>query len=91
MPAVAGGLGQAAAASSQRTAGIGVRLPIALTTAKGLGQQAVAGQNGGGFVELLVHCRPAAPQIAVVHGRQIVVDQAVAVHHFDRCADAAAA
>ena len=48
-----------------------------------LRQQTVAGQDGRGLVELTVDGGPAAPQVGIVHGRQIVVDEAVAVHHFD--------
>ena len=48
-----------------------------------LGQQPVAGQNRGCLVEGDVNRRAAAPQVAVVHRRQIVVDQAVAVDHLD--------
>ena len=35
-----------------------------------------------------MHGRPAAPQVVVVHRRQIVVDQRIAVHAFDRDAGA---
>jgi hypothetical protein len=31
--------------------------------------------------------RPTAPQIAIVHSRQIVVDQRIGVHHLDGCRD----
>ena len=51
---------------------------------EGQRQQGVAGQNGRGLVERLVAGGPAAPQIVVVHGRQIVVDQRIGVDHFDR-------
>ncbi len=46
--------------------------------------QRVAGQDGGGLVEGPVAGRPAAPQVVVVHGRQIVVDQRVGVDDLDR-------
>ena len=42
---------------------------------EGHGQQRIAGQNGGGFVEGLVHGRPAAAQVVIVHRRQVVVRQ----------------
>ena len=45
----------------------------------------VAGKDGGGLVESLVHGRLAAAQIVVVHGRQIVMDQRIAMHAFERC------
>ncbi len=51
---------------------------------EGEGEQAVAGQDGGRLVELLVRGRLAAPQFVVVHGGQIVVHQRVAVHAFQR-------
>ena len=51
---------------------------------KGLGQQTVAGQDRGRLVELLVHGRTAPAQVAVIHGRKVVVHQAVAVDHLDR-------
>ena len=47
-------------------------------------QQSVAGQDRGRLVELPVHRRPAAAQIGIVHRRQIVMGQAVAVQHLDR-------
>ncbi len=45
--------------------------------------QRVAGQNGGGLVEGDVHRRPVAAQIVVVHGREIVMDEGIAVQEFD--------
>ena len=48
---------------------------------EGIGQQPVAGENGGRLVIGPVRRRPAAAQIVVVHRRQIVVHQAVAMHH----------
>ena len=50
---------------------------------EGLGQQGVAGQDGGGFVEFLVHRRSAPAQIVIVHGRQIVMGQGIAMDHLD--------
>ena len=46
--------------------------------------QGVAGEDGRRLVELLVAGRLAAPQVVVVHGRQVVVDQRIGVHEFDR-------
>ena len=48
-----------------------------------VGQQAVASQNGGCFIECLVHGRLAASQVVVVHGRQVVMDKRIAVNAFE--------
>ena len=50
-------------------------------------QQAVAGQDRGRLVERLVGGRPAPPQVVVVHRRQVVVHQRIAVHALQRGAD----
>ena len=47
-------------------------------------QQRVAGQDRGRLAEHLVVARPPAPEVVVVHRRQIVVDQRVAVDQLDR-------
>ena len=52
------------------------------------GQQAVAGKNSGGFVKGAVDRRLTATQIIVVHRRQIVVDQRIAMDAFERCRNA---
>ena len=57
---------------------------------EGQRQQRVAGQDGGRLVEGLVHGRLAAAQIVVVHRRQVVMDEGIAVHAFERRADAQA-
>ena len=62
--------------------GVGMRQHL-----EGQGQQAVARQHRGRVVELLVAGRAAAAQIAVVHRRQIVVDQRIGMHHLDRRRD----
>ena len=49
--------------------------------------QAVAGEHGLGLAERLVDGRLAAPQVGVVHARQIVVDQRIDVDRLDRAAD----
>ena len=54
---------------------------------KSIGQQAVAGKDGGRLVEGLVDRRQAAPQIVVVHRRQIVMDQRIAMDAFERRGD----
>ena len=46
-------------------------------------QQTVAGEDGGRVVERLVHRRLAAAEIVIVHRRQVVVHQRIAVHAFD--------
>ena len=46
--------------------------------------QPIAGEHRGRIVEPLVAGRPAAPQIAVVHRRQIVMDQRIAMDAFER-------
>ena len=61
--------------------GVGLRQHL-----EGQGQETVARQHRGRLVEGLVAGRTAAPQIAVVHRRQIVVDQRIGMHHLDRAA-----
>ena len=50
-------------------------------------QQPVARQHRGRVVECLVAGRAAAAQIAVVHRRQIVVDERIGMDQFDRAGD----
>ena len=47
-------------------------------------QQPVAGQDRRGVIGLLVQRGPAAAEIAVVHCRQIVMNQRIAVNAFER-------
>ena len=47
-------------------------------------QEAVPGQDRRGLVERPVAGRSAAPQVVVVHRRQVVVDQRIGVHHLQR-------
>ena len=42
---------------------------------EGCGQQTVSGENRRRLVELLVAGRSPAPEVAVVHRRQVVMDQ----------------
>ena len=65
-----------------RTDGIAVRV-LVRQHLEGQRLQRVAGQDGGGLVELLVTGGLAAPEIVVVHGRQVVVDQRIGVQEFD--------
>ena len=46
--------------------------------------QRIAGKDRGRFVEGVVHGRLAAPEVVIVHARQIVVDQRIDVDAFDR-------
>jgi hypothetical protein len=48
------------------------------------GLQGVPRQDRGGLVEGLVAGGPAAPQVVVVHGRQVVVDQRIGVDQLHR-------
>ncbi len=75
-----------AATSSQRTAGSPWVSGFARTS-NAIVNKPVAGEDRGRLVEGLVAGRPAAAQIAVVHRRQIVVDQRIGVHHLDRRGD----
>ena len=50
-------------------------------------EQRVTGQDRGPLVEGLVDGRPAAAEIVVVHGRQVVVNQRIAVYAFERRRD----
>ena len=50
--------------------------------------EAVAGEHRLGLAKRLVDGRLAAPQVGVVHARQIVVDQRIDVDRLDRAADA---
>ena len=51
------------------------------------GQQPVACQDRGRFVERLVGGGLAAAQVVIVHRRQVVVHQRIAVHAFERRTD----
>jgi len=47
-------------------------------------QQAIANQDRSRLVERLVNGRPASPQVVVVHGRQVVMDQRITMDAFKR-------
>ena len=68
--------------AAARTAGIAVRV-LVRQHLEGQRLQGVAGQDRGRLVELLVTGGLAAPQIVVVHRRQVVVDQRIGVQEFD--------
>ena len=50
------------------------------------GEKGIACKNGAALVECLVRGWAAASQIIVIHGREVVVRQRVAMHAFHRCA-----
>ena len=50
---------------------------------EGKRQQAVAGKDGRRLVEGLVHGGLAAAQIVIVHRRQVIVDERIAVNAFE--------
>ena len=50
--------------------------------------EAVAGKHRLGLAERLVDGRLAAPEVGIVHARQIVMDQRIDVDRLDRAADA---
>ena len=50
---------------------------------EGVGQKRVAREDRGRLIVFLMCGRLAAPEIIVVHRRQVVVDKAVAMHAFD--------
>jgi len=43
------------------------------------GEQRIAGEDRGRFIEGLVHGRPATAQVVVVHGGEIVMHQRIAM------------
>ena len=59
-------------------------LRFAREQAKRFGLQTVAGENRHAFAVHDVRRRPPAPQVIVIHRRQVVVDQRIGVDHFDR-------
>ena len=71
----------------QRNADIGVLVHFrARQHVEGERQQGVAGENRGRLIEGLVHGRLAAPRVVIVHRRQVVVHQRIAMQQFDRAA-----
>ncbi len=47
-------------------------------------QQRVSRQDCGRLIESLVHGRPPAAQIVIVHRRQVIVSERIAMHAFKR-------
>ena len=80
--AEAGGRGKARdQLGAHRRVGVGGRVG---ENGEGQRQQRVAGEDRGRLVEGPVHGRPPAPEVVVVHRRQVVMDEAVAVDAFQR-------
>ena len=52
---------------------------------KRLGQQDITGQHGRGLAKCLVAGGLAPAQVVVVHARQVIVDQRIAVQHLHGC------
>ncbi len=50
---------------------------------KGLSQQSIACEYRNGFTIHFMVCRLTAPQIIIVHRRQVIVNQGVTVDHFN--------
>jgi len=57
------------------------------STSNAIVSKPVAGEHRGRVVERLVAGRPAAPQVAVIHRREVVMDQRIGVDHLDRRGD----
>ena len=84
-PERAGGDGELShQAAAHRSLGVGRGVGQQL---EGQALQGVADQDRGRLVEPAVARRPAAPGQRVVHRRQVVVDQGIAVDQLDRHAD----
>ena len=48
---------------------------------EGVGLQGVAGEDGRGLVKSFVIGGTAAAQIVIVHGRKVIVDEGIGMHH----------
>ena len=51
---------------------------------KGTGQQCVTGKDRNSFAVDLVVCGASTPQVVVIHGRKVVMDQRHGVNHLQR-------
>ena len=73
-------------AGQRRTTGRGNRRRVNVFGKhfEGHRQQRVAGQDRHAFSVNLVIRRPAAAQIIIVHGRQVVMNERIRVNHLDR-------
>ena len=79
--------GRARQRSDQRDPHLGVGVNrLARHDVEGQRQQRVAGEDRGRLVEGLVHGRLAAAQVVIVHRRQVVMHQRIAVQQFERAA-----
>ena len=78
--AAAGGIGEFA---DERVGEGGLRGVALGEETEGVGEERVAGEEGGGFVELFVRRGPAAAQVVVIHARKVVVDERVGVDALD--------
>ena len=58
---------------------------------EGAGLQRIAGQDGGGFVELAMGGGLTAAQVVIVHGGKVVMHQGIGMQHLDRGGDAGGA
>ncbi len=63
----------------------GVRMGLAIgEDLEGKGQKGIAGEDRRGLVKGLVRRRPPPAQVVIVHGREIVMDERIAVDAFQR-------
>ena len=51
---------------------------------EGEGQQRVAGEDCGGLIKGPMHGGLAAPQIVIIHGRQVIMDERITMYTFQR-------
>ena len=71
--------------ADQRDAHFGVRMDLrARRCFESQGQQPVSSEDGRGFVKGFVCCGTAASQVVVVHGRQVVMNERIAMDEFER-------
>ena len=73
----------------QRRAHASVRVRLRIgDDVERIGQEPVARENRRRLVERLMCRRPAAPQIVIVHRRQVVMRERIAMNHFKRAGGA---
>jgi len=56
---------------------------VAREKLEGKSEQCIAGEEGGGFVELLMGGGVAAPEVIIIHARQVIVDQRIRMQAFE--------
>ena len=66
---------------------LGPHCVVAWQQLEGVGEEGVAGEQGGGLVELLVRGGTTPAKVIVVHARQVVVHQRVSVDALERHSD----